>query len=108
MSHPPSIAASVHPPRVAAFAQQPPAELFDILADLPDPTPERVAAARKAAGQSQSQAAALAGYGHLQRWSDIERGVANMDRARWAMYLLAIGAHPALQVVARVRGISLP
>jgi len=107
VSHPPSIATSVHPPRVAASVRKQRPELPDILADLPEPTKERVAAARRAAGQSQSQAAAVAGYGHLQRWSDIERGVANMDRARWALYLLAIGAHPALQVVARGRGISL-
>ena len=84
--------------------QQP--DLIDVLADVPDPDPARVAAARKAARQSQAQAAALAGYGDKQRWSDIERGVVGMDRSRWAMYLLAIGAHPALQVVRR-RMISL-
>lgn len=89
---------------LAPMEQQ--ADLIDILADVPDPTPDRVASARNAAGQSQTEAAALAGYGHGQRWSDIERGVVNMDRMRWAMYLLSIGAHPALQVVRR-RMISL-
>jgi hypothetical protein len=75
-----------------------PVAIVNLLAGVPDPTPELVAAARKDAGQSQSEAALIAGYGHLMRWSDIERGVANMDKSRWAMYLLAIGAHPAFKV----------
>lgn len=43
----------------------------------------------------------LAGFGHGQRWYEIESGKVPMDRMRWAMYLLAIGEHPALKVVAR-------
>jgi hypothetical protein len=68
---------------------------------LPDPTPELVLAARKEAGHSQHQAAVLAGFGHGQRWYEIESGKVPMDRMRWAMYLLAIGEHPSLRVVAR-------
>jgi hypothetical protein len=57
--------------------------------------------ARRAAGHSQLQAAALVGLGHGQRWYEIESGKTPMDRMRWAMYLLAIGEHPALRVVSR-------
>lgn len=87
-----------HPPSIATSAQP---DIIDMLADVPEPTPERVLAARKAAGQSQAEAATLAGYSDKMRWSNLERGVTTMDRPRWAMYLLAIGAHPALQVVRR-------
>lgn len=98
----PPVATSARAPRVATSAQPvEPAEALDLLAGLPEPTPELVLAARKAVGHSQQQAALLAGLGHGQRWYEIERGKAPMDRMRWAMYLLAIGEHPALRVVRR-------
>ena len=58
-------------------------------------------AARKAAGHSQHQAAMLSGFGHGQRWYEIESGKVPMDRMRWAMYLLAIGEHPSFRAVKR-------
>lgn len=72
-----------------------------MLAGLPEPAPELVLAARKAAGHSQHQAAMLAGFGHGQRWYEIESGKTPIDRMRWSMYLLAIGEHPELMVVRR-------
>ena len=76
-------------------------EALDLTAGVPEASPELVLAARKAAGHSQAQAAQLAGLGHGQRWYEIESGKTPMDRMRWAMYLLAIGEHPALKVVRR-------
>lgn len=94
----PPVATSGQAPRVATSARPVAA---DLTAELPDPTPELVLAARKTAGHSQHRAAMLAGFGHGQRWYEIESGRVPMDRMRWAMYLLAIGEHPALRVVAR-------
>lgn len=94
----PPVATSGQAPRVATSARP---DAVDLTAGLPDPTPELVLAARKTAGHSQHQAAMLAGFGHGQRWYEIESGKVPMDRMRWAMYLLAIGEHPALKVVAR-------
>ena len=68
--------------------------VMDLLLHLPEPTPAALRAARKAAGHTQFQAAALSGYGSQARWSEIERGVRNIDLARWALYLLSIGQHP--------------
>lgn len=76
-------------------------EDVDLIAGLPDPAPDLVLQARRTAGHSQLQAAVLVGLGHGQRWYEIESGKTPMDRMRWAMYLLAIGEHPALQVVRR-------
>ena len=94
----PPVAASGQAPRVATSARPAAA---DLTAELPDPTPELVLAARKTAGHSQHQAAMLAGFGHGQRWYEIESGKVPMDRMRWAMYLLAIGEHPSFRVVSR-------
>ncbi len=74
---------------------------LDLLAGLPEPSPDLVLAARTTAGHSQGQAALLAGLGHGQRWYEIESGKKPMDRMRWAMYLLAIGEHPKLRVSPR-------
>lgn len=68
---------------------------------LPAPTPAEVRAARTAAGHSQAQAAALMGYSSHVRVSEIERGVAVCDPARWSLYLLATGQHPAYRLAPR-------
>lgn len=82
---------------------------FDLLADIPDPTPERVKQARTDAGHSQLSAAKLVGLGAGQRWYEFESGMAPMDRARWALYLLAIGHHPRMNIKARsVRARTAP
>ena len=94
----PPVATSGQAPRVATSARPVAA---DLTAELPDPTPELVLAARKTAGHSQHQAAMLAGFGHGQRWYEIESGRVPMDRMRWAMYLLAIGEHPSFRAVKR-------
>lgn len=96
--HTPPVAASGRAPRVAESARS---DSVDLIAGVPEPTPDLVLAARKTAGHSQHQAAMLAGFGHGQRWYEIESGKVPMDRMRWAMYLLAIGEHPSLQVVKR-------
>ena len=94
----PPVATSGQAPRIATSARPVAA---DLTAELPDPTPELVLAARKTAGHSQHQAAMLAGFGHGQRWYEIESGKVPMDRMRWAMYLLAIGEHPSFRAVKR-------
>lgn len=66
-----------------------------LLSSLPEPTPAAVLAARTAAGLDQPGAAALAGLGSGTRWSEYERGVRSIDAARWALFLLATGQHPA-------------
>ena len=73
----------------------------DLLAHLGDPTPDAVLAARTAAGQTQAEAAATIDMPRALRWSEIERGVARLDRARWALYLLATGQHPGMLVCSR-------
>ena len=77
-------------------AEQKPA--FDLLAAVPEPTPEAIKAARLAAGQSQAEAASIVGLGLGQRWYEFEASRRNMDRARWALYLLSTGQHPGYGV----------
>lgn len=43
--------------------------------DLPVPTPDQLRADRAAAGLTQAQAAALAGYGARERWAELEAGM---------------------------------
>lgn len=68
---------------------------------LPAPTPAEVRAARAAAEHTQEQTAAAMGYRSKMRVSEIERGVADCDPARWALYLLATGQHPTHRAVAK-------
>lgn len=63
------------------------------------PSKEAVRTAREAAGQSQAEAAALVHLGHVSRWSEYERGIRDMDVARWQLYLLLTGQHPTLRAV---------
>lgn len=74
-------------------------QALHLLDGLPTPTPEAVAAARLASGLGQPDAAALAGLGSGQRWSEYERGIRSMDAARWALFLLATGQHPRARLV---------
>lgn len=67
---------------------------LDLTSDLPDATPAAVRGARQAAGLTQAQAAQLVDLGHLARWSEYERGQHQIDRGRWALFLLATGQHP--------------
>ena len=68
------------------------------LDNLPDPTAAAVKAARAAAGHSLAQAAALVGLANRGRWWDYEQSTSQIDRARWALYLLATGQHPSLRL----------
>lgn len=70
----------------------------ELIDSTPEPTAEAVRAARLAAGHSQAQAAAAVGLGTRQRWCEIESNRQAMDRARWALYLLATGQHPAATI----------
>ena len=59
------------------------------------PTPEAIRAARDAAGLTQAEAAELVHLGRAVRWSEYERGHP-MDAARWELFLVKVGQHPAL------------
>lgn len=63
----------------------------------PAPTPEAIRDAREAAGQNQAQAAELVHLRSPMRWSEYERGVRQIDAARWELYLLLTGLHPRLR-----------
>ena len=73
---------------------------------LPTPTGAELRAAREASGHSQAQAAALMGYGRSDRVSEAERGIGAIEPARWSLYLLAVGQHPAYSLVRRSAQIS--
>ena len=73
---------------------------------LPTPTGAELRAAREASGHSQAQAAALMGYGRSDRVSEAERGIGAIEPARWSLYLLAVGQHPAYRLVRRSAQIS--
>lgn len=59
------------------------------------PTSQQVRAARHSAGLSQDKAARLVGLAHGVRWSEYESGRAPMDAARWELFLVKTGQHPA-------------
>lgn len=64
-------------------------------------TPTEILKARQAAGLSQSAAAALVHLSSGLRWSEYERGVRNIDPARWELFLLLTCQHPRLSVIAK-------
>jgi transcriptional regulator with XRE-family HTH domain len=64
-------------------------------------TPERIIDARQAAGLTQAAAAELVHLGGAIRWSEYERGVRNIDPARWELFQLLTNQHPKLTVRAR-------
>lgn len=53
------------------------------------------------AKRKHAQAAELVGLGDKARWAEYERGARSPDAARWALFLLATGQHPTLQVCPR-------
>lgn len=65
------------------------------------PAPEQVVSARKAAGLTQTEAAAAAGLGHYRRWGEYETGVRQMDASRFELFLLKHGLHPRFTLAAR-------
>lgn len=72
---------------------------IDMLAGVPEPTGEAVAAALEAWGGPLDQAAALLGMAGRQSVSRLKtRGT---DKATMALLLLATGQHPALTVSQR-------
>jgi hypothetical protein len=75
-----------------------------LLDGIIDPSPGDILSARRHAGHSQSQAARIVGLGSGMRWSEYERGTRRPEVARWALYLLATGQHPAFAVAPRRRG----
>lgn len=58
------------------------------------PSKEEVLEARDIAGMSQGQAAELTHLGSVARWSEYERGVRNMDAARYELFLIKTNQHP--------------
>lgn len=73
---------------------------------LPQPTPEEVRAARKAAGLNQTQAAQLigpAGAKGYRTWQRFEYPVGNKDHRAihpglWELFLLLTDQHPTLKL----------
>jgi hypothetical protein len=62
-----------------------------------EPTPANVRAVRLDAELTQAQAAALVHLGDVARWSEYERGVHPIDRARWELFLIKVGLSPAFR-----------
>lgn len=62
------------------------------------PTPEAILAARKDAGLSQAQAAAVVHRPSYRTWQDWERGRARMPTDAWELFLLKTGQHPKAQL----------
>lgn len=70
----------------------------DILEGVPDATPDAIRESRLAVGMTQADAARAVDLGAPIRWNEYEAGRRNMDRLRWAAWLLATGQHPKLQL----------
>lgn len=76
---------------------------------LPQPTPDEVKAARKAAGLTQTQAAQMigqAGAKGYRTWQRFEYPVENTDHRAiqprlWELFLLLTDQHPTLKLVRR-------
>lgn len=58
------------------------------------PGADEVIAARKAAGLTQTEAAAAVYLGHYRRWGEYEAGTHPMDPARYELFLVKHGLHP--------------
>ncbi len=74
--------------------------MTDLLASLPDPTPDALRAARAAAGHSQAQAARCIGLAP-RYWPAAEQGRRSLSMQSWALYLLATEQHPAVVAASR-------
>ena len=66
----------------------------ELVSLLPAPKPDEIRGARLAAGQNQSEAAALVGHSRWQTWSGWESGRKPMPPLSWTWYMLATGRHP--------------
>jgi len=60
------------------------------MADLPEPTPGRIRAARQASGHSQSAAADVV-HVSWRTWQSWEYGARQMPRAAWELYRIKTG-----------------
>ena len=65
------------------------------------PTPEAIVAARKAAGLTQAEAAAIVHRPSYRTWQDWERGRAKMPLDAWELFLIKTGQHPKALMPAR-------
>jgi hypothetical protein len=63
------------------------------------PKPREIQFARSNAGLSQEQAALLVHLAAPIRWSEYERGVRNIDLARWELFLIKTGQHPTSSTI---------
>lgn len=70
-----------------------------------EPTADNVRQARLDAELTQAQAAALVHLRDPMRWSDCERGVYAMDKARWELFLIKVGLSPAYRPA---KGVPVP
>ncbi len=61
----------------------------------PHPTSEELRIIRRTAGISQSKAASLVYLGDARRWSEYETGKRNIEPARFELFMIKIGRHPA-------------
>jgi hypothetical protein len=64
------------------------------MTELWGPTPDVIRAHREAADLTQAAAAKLVFLRDKARWSEYERGVEQIDLARWELFLLLTGQHP--------------
>ncbi len=64
------------------------------MTDIQRPTPDQLRTARRAAGMTQAQAAALVHLTAGSRWAEYEQGKRNIDLARWELFLLKAGVSP--------------
>lgn len=55
------------------------------------PTPETLKDMRRDADLTQAQAAALVHLGDKVRWSEYERGIREIDPARWELFQIKLG-----------------
>jgi len=61
------------------------------------PTAEELRALRRVAGISQSKAASLVHLSNGIRWYEYEAGKRHIDKARFELFLIKTGLHPAIK-----------
>lgn len=77
--------------------------IVDLLAGLPDPTPDAVRALRESTGLSCAELGEVLHLADRFTWSKWERGVHRIPPHTWAVAHLTWGLHPAAAAVARRR-----
>ena len=65
------------------------------------PKPEKIVAARVAAGITQGEAATLCGLGARTRWTEYENGTRTPKAATWVMFLLLTDQHEDFRLARR-------